>query len=222
MYKNCNVVMRSTNEKASNIVKILKDTISYTTTENISGGTYQHLYITSDEEVKEGDYTIYCSIWLCKILKHYGDQVLVVKVHDNTQTIVLISRHKKIIATTDTSLISINEQYFDVNKSRKSAILEQKTLPQPPQQFMQKYIEEYNKGNVITRVEIEYNPPYLNPEYNKESLKINSDSTINIKPIKDSWSREEVVELINKFNNIMSDDQQLTQFGLDKWLEENL
>ena len=47
---------------------------------------------------------------------------------------------KKIIATTDTSL----------------------GLPQPSQQFITKYIEEYNKGNVITDVLVEYEQDYTN------------------------------------------------------------
>ena len=45
---------------------------------------------------------------------------------------------EKIIATTDISLV---KEY---------------NLPQPSQQFIQKYIEEYNKGNIITDVLVEY------------------------------------------------------------------
>ena len=126
---------------------------------------------------------------------------------DNAFIYIVPKYHNKIIATTDTSL----------------------GLPQLPQQFIYDYIAEYNKGNVITEVTVEYKTeeyclpmPNIHVKQYREILKINSDSTINIKPIKNTWNREEVVELINKFNNIMSDDQQLTQFGLDKWLEENL
>ena len=42
-------------DKPSRLVKI-KDNLFYTTTENIPGGVYQHIYITSDEEIKEGDW----------------------------------------------------------------------------------------------------------------------------------------------------------------------
>ena len=227
MYKNCNVVMLPTNENASNIVKILKDTISYTTTENISGGTYQHLYITSDEEIKEGDYTIYCSIWLCKILKHYGDQVLVVKVHDNTQIIVLIPEHKKIIATTDKNLVTkYDERFEDVTINKNS--LNQK-LPQLPQQFIYDYIAEYNKGNVITEVMVEYNEKGIIQRGR------GGERTITIRKIKDSWSREEVVELLFKcqdevtypetyYEPCKGDDENRKEFkdDMEEWIEENL
>ena len=96
---------------------------------------------------------------------------------------------KKIIATTDTSL----------------------GLPQPSQQFIEKYIEEYNKGNIITDVLIEYelisNEEYfgntVNPDndvpYFDEKLKINpKDNTITIKKVKDSYTREEVEKLCKK------------------------
>lgn len=117
---------------------------------------------------------------------------------------------KKIIATTDTSL----------------------GLPQPSQQFIEKYIEEYNKDNIITEVEVEYEGIYGQPiingskTYKGFKLKVNLDNTINIKSVKDSWSRKEVIELLhksldanivfnNKFNEIFHEQ-------LDKWIETNL
>ena len=66
-------------------------------------------------------------------------------------------------------------------------------LPQPSQQFIQKYIEEYNRGNIITDVLVEYelisNEEYflntINPDddvpYFDENLKINpKDNSLNI------------------------------------------
>ena len=130
MYKKVNVVMLPTNEKASNIVKILKDTISYTTTENISGGTYQHLYITSDEEMKKGDYVyVACSevnvYEIRQITEYYNGQFLF---DDKSQ--IDMDYCKKIIATTDTSL----------------------GLPQPSKSFIQAYIKAYNESKPITNV----------------------------------------------------------------------
>ncbi len=104
----------------------------------------------------------------------------------------------KIIATTDISLTITN-----YNNGTWSY------LPQPSQQFIKQYIEEYNKGNVITKVEVEYWCGETNCNCatrqqdcfrakQNQVIKINPDNTINIKPIKDSWSREEVIELINK------------------------
>ena len=70
------------------------------------------------------------------------------------------------------------------------------------EQFTEKYIEEYNRGNVITDVLIEYelisNEEYfgstINPDddvpYFDEKLKINPKyNTITIKKVKDNYSR---------------------------------
>jgi len=110
----------------------------------------QNIYVTSDEKIKEGDYTIYFDIWLCKILKHYGDQVLILKLKDNTETTVLIPEHKKIIATNDTSLFYTEQGILNHSTA------EQDILPQPSQQFIEDFIKEYNNKNIITKVDIKY------------------------------------------------------------------
>jgi hypothetical protein len=83
-------------DKPSRLVKI-KDNLFYTTTENIPGGVYQHIYITSDEEIKEGD-------WYCSpngiVSKHNGTE----KLPDNWN---------KIILTTDQDLIKNGVQAID-------------------------------------------------------------------------------------------------------------
>ena len=102
--------------------------------------------------------------------------------------------YNKVIATTNTSLyihqketISLPERVF--------------YLPQPSQQFIQKYIEEYNKGNIITDVLVEYEYllddngviPYWN-------LKVNpKDNTITIKKVKDNYTKEELCQILEKF-----------------------
>ena len=84
-------------------------------------------------------------------------------------------------------------------------------LPQPSQQFIQKYIEEYNRGNIITDVLVEYelisNEEYflntINPDENvpyfDEDLKINPKyNTISIKKVKDSYTKEEVDRMLDE------------------------
>ena len=160
------------------------------------------LYITSDEEIKEGEYGLDIrdnKIFKCErvLSNHYEQGVLQFQK----------SYCKKIIAITDTSL----------------------GLPQLPQQFIEKYIEEYNKGNVITKVMVEYvqvpnsvfiqvlEAPYI-------QLKINSDNTINIKPIKNSWNREEHIANIKAFAKefVANTDTAYKQADIDKWIENNL
>ena len=190
----------------------------------------QHLYIISDDEIKEGDW--------CYDLK-------------NNCTLQAKSsyegmRIKKIIATTDESL------YFkDTNKNPKQymgsyiSMSLGENLPQPSQQFIQKYIEEYNKGNVITDVLVGYelvsNEEYflntINPDddvpYFDENLKINpKDNTITIKKVKDSYTREEHISNIKKFSLelgskihcFLKEDGTLSISiqDVNKWIEENL
>ena len=184
--------MLSTNEKANIVLLIEANQLIYNIDamrNGISKTSNQHLYITSNEKIKEGDYCIDAG-------ELFGS-------YERTDT--LIGPSYKIIATNDISL----------------------GLPQPSQQFIQKYIKEYNKGNVIANVLVEYeietNVLFKVYESDPIKLKVNpKDNTITIKKVKELWNREEFIELINKFNNIMSNDQQLTQFGLDKWIEENL
>lgn len=153
----------------------------------------QHLYIISDDEIKEGD-------------NFYNPHSGHLHIAGNHTDFKAIKENgcKKIIATTDTSLyihqketVSLPERVF--------------YLPQPSQQFIKKYIEEYNKGQQITECLVEYelisNEEYfgntINPDddvpYFDERLKINSkDNTITIKKVKDNYSREEVDRLLDE------------------------
>lgn len=114
---------------------------------------------------------------------------------------------KKIIATTDTSL----------------------GLPQPSQQFIEKYIEEYNKGNQIEEIFIEYIQELsidLDGQLIEEAyLKVNFDNTISIRS-KINWSVEEVEEILRKcafhfINNPPSNSENILQVS-NQWIKENL
>jgi hypothetical protein len=208
MKKLAQVVMLSTNEKAKigDIVMSKFDDIHILTKndgkEYAKTVTSQHLYILSDEEIEEEDWC-------------YGmDGIFQYKGKINLPDIEL---PKKIIATTDRSLkVFIHTTMaIDMDDCYES-------LPQPSQSFIEKFVEEYNKGNVITEVMVEYESigAYANPKYDSDyQLKINSDNTINISNSKESWSREEVVELLYKHTEYMLSGKKDT---LDKWIEENL
>ena len=175
-----------------------------------------HLYVLSNDEIKKGDY-IYCTITNAIEIAKYN--------HD-----YLIRDWKKVIATTDTSLyihqketISLPERVF--------------YLPQPSQQFIQKYIEEYNKGNIITDVLVEYE------DYDWDLLtsgnttihqrvKVNpKDNTITIKKVKDSWSREELTDILQVYRLDYEQYKRSCHYGpnqkeivdwSNKWIKENL
>ena len=83
-------------DKPSRLVKI-KDNLFYTTTENIPGGVYQHIYITSDEKAKEGDWGY---------IPFQGGNVKLVGKY-------FADDWKKIILTTDQDLIEDGVQAID-------------------------------------------------------------------------------------------------------------
>jgi hypothetical protein len=119
---------------------------------------------------------------------------------------------KKIIATNDESIVAKFGNDGEIYGKMKNG------LPQIPQSFIQQFIIEYNKGNIITKVMVEYRNIVPQSEFEKNPefygtgmfnkrlpaisvLKINPDNTINIQPIKTSWSIEEVTELVLKAYN---------------------
>ena len=226
-FKKTKVVMLSTNEpsKIGNLATYQKRSLAKVIKEGINpkDSTLQfwNLYIISDDEIKEGDWCI--------------DSNAIIFQHKNHFPISIGQR--KIIATTNPLLkIEIDGNRGDLLPDVSFDI----NLPQPSQQFIQKYIEEYNKGNVITDILVKYelisNEEYfgntVNPDndvpYFDEKLKINpKDNTITIKKVKDSYSREEVIEFGNKVkeyckNGCKPDSLHRVFFEWDKWIEENL
>ncbi len=184
------------------------------------GNNKQHLYFLSDEEIKESDWfysSVSDTINQCES-KYYAGKLIDPK-------------RLKIIATTDSSLNlhdnSINNKCFGIQLSGKCSHL----LPQPSVSFIEKYIEKYNKREQITEVIVEYESDYAEDDTECmgdeiEQLKVNpKDNTITIKPIKDSWNREEVIKFAEKFYNRFD-------FGFStkieynsedlKWIEQNL
>ena len=83
------------------------------------------------------------------------------------------------------------------------------------------------KGNSITNVKVEYEDYWIKAEYSLDVAYrpvINSNCTINIKPIKDSWSREEVESLIREWASftVTGRGQWWKPNDLDNWIKENL
>lgn len=221
-FKKCQVVMLPT-EKASSIhanpKKLVKWHMDIIPTNKDC--VNQHLYILSDEKPKISDWCIQKGVWLCKITCN----------RDLSQ-----SNLKKIIATTNKSL-TIDIIPSSGFKSGVGALSHKQTinLPQPSQSFIEKYVEEYNKGNIIIEVMVEYeamNTTIVNRTYNEFEPKINpKDNTITIRKVKDNWTREEVKNLCFKafLNHKLTSDKKWKQEDIDnalapfnKWIEENL
>lgn len=223
-YQQCQVVMLATDKaiKGSTLIKFERsgrlEKSGYSQEELDKGEGIklvyqpQHLYMLSDEKIKEGDY-IYTEIPLpgkpessvsrCTNIKTFNPE-----------------GWKKIIATTDESL----------------------GLPKPSDSFINKHIEEYNKGNQITNVLVEYENKWNGKEYVDEQdaygydkfklqLKVDSDNTVTIKKLKDSYSREEVLKILSDVMNLGMSHRQDQLEGhtvrsgnevLEEWIKQKL
>ena len=211
---------------------------------NILDSENQHLYFLSDEEIKEGDWFLSNLNEILKCTKREDkfvcyEKLTVPGVSKVAQpfSIHINLKPKKIIATTDKSLVNSNcciakEGLTKMNEGCRDR--NRCLIPQPSQSFIEKFVEEYNKGNVITEVLVEYET--ITKRYgscsigegvtmNVEQLKVSKDNTITIRKVKDSWNRDEVMKFGNwcrihdsKFPNQVWTIQQL----FDKWIQENL
>jgi hypothetical protein len=157
----------------------------------------QHLYITSNEEIKKSDW-------------YYNERRKTVEQGNfmiNTCELIFC---KKIIATTDTSL----------------------GLPQPSKSFIQAYIKAYNENKPITKVLVEMESAFNIPTiYDYKQIKVNSSNEITIKKIKDSYTREEVINKCLKMqyeypkfvkeSYYTPNTREIADWTND-WIEENL
>lgn len=211
--KKCKVVMLST-EKASQIVSN-GDQLEFCFKEGIPQESWmkpQHLYITNDEEIKEGDYWVN----LDKNQIFYGN---LYDLANNAPSC------KKIIATTDPELKVTYKSEYQIEGTTSW------NLPKPTEGFIKKFIEKYNKGEIITDILVEYidkgNEEWLGDDINGEpfwnekwELKLSFQNEITIHSVKQSWTREEVINLIRKYS---LDSQYGKGLGFtDKWIGENL
>lgn len=202
----------------------------------------QHLYGLSDEPIKEGDWVI--ADYITGFIPEEGGERYLVQVTEivlgnveHGQQLLFSNEGftheirfcKKIIWTTDSSLKI--EDTITKHIGRKIISVQGSTLlPQPKQEFIKHFIEQYNKGNVITNVFTEYEHKQCKTlaECNCKTitgdliLKINSDNTVNIKfPVEDGWDK-----IIKKFYykyQGLSNKQNLVKERklLIEWLKEN-
>lgn len=163
--------------------------------------TKQHLYFTTDDEIKEGDWYLLIDPAIDGSHNRYS-VYQATKGRLNNMKIMKSCTFKKIIVTTDKSL----------------------GLPQPSQAF----IEKYCKLGGIDEVMVEYEIIHADraPNGFEKILKTNSHNKITIHSIKNSWNREEVIELLYKSldANVTSNEKLRKVFilQLNKWIEENL
>ncbi len=165
-----------------------------------------NIFVTSDEQIKEGDWLI-----ATNIIKECGFRAIAKADKEQLQCIKEGISAEKIIATTDSSLIIAGTEKW----------IYPQHLSQPSPQFIQAYIEAYNAGNPIVDVMVEYEEVIGRYSKSKDDTyfipKIDKNNYITITKCKESWSREEVIHIIKRYNNQREDG-----LSLSKWIEDNI
>ena len=180
-YQECEVVMLATDKRSNLQLNVIHKTLfSDKEGAEIPSQPFQHLYIVSNEEIKKGDWYV--------IVQDSKKGYQVATKPASIEEVSLQNKFncKKIVASTDKSL----------------------SLPQPSQAFIEKYIEEYNKGNVITNVLVEYEfnqhkfmATLCTTKEKEYNLKVDSNNTITIKRLEpELYTRE---QLENHIRNAM-------------------
>lgn len=130
----------------------------------IEGVKKQHLYIISDEEIKEGDWVTDDIIKPFQLTRSHIELLEGTEEKDTC---------KKVIATTDKSIV------YPVNSFP--------WMPEVPESFIQAYVKAYNEGNPIIEVELEIEEHYEHEEISYEGdsqsvkyteIKTNPDNTV--------------------------------------------
>ena len=207
MDKKIKVVMLPTDEKANGENIIVKQYSELGLAFGYNITNVHNLYFLSDEEIKEGDLFIYLKDKVIhkahfnstKAFSHCKDGDYIIAYENNLC--------KKVIASTDKSL----------------------ELPQPSEEFLESYVKAYNEGKQITEVMVEYHEGYWKDLDSKEDdwiesyPMVNSDNTISIRKIKDSWNRDELISNLYSLANYIGKDQCMSFMDyVDKWIKENL
>jgi len=151
---------------------------------------HQHLYITSDEEIKKGDW-YYSSNGIIEATKEDQD------IYHHTIKSGFPSSWEKIIATTDSNL------KIETSIGNQGSVM-YNPLPQPSQSFIEAYVKAYNEGEIITEVLVEYEEIQTRPYFGEKDdidecfgliLKITKDNTITIHPVNKTYTIE--MKLLN-------------------------
>ena len=183
---------------------------------NLSIRTNQHIYISSDEGIKEGE----------PYIENYK------YVSDGSVKPVADRYNRKIIAATDTSL-KIKTSVTAFSGERIRVFHGTELLAQPSQQFIERFCAAYNKKEPITDVMIEYENKFIGKEYVDDQdafgydifeqvLKVNpKDNTITIKKLKNNWDRNEMVATLNLYREYVWKNG-ATQMDLNEWIKQNL
>jgi len=182
----------------------------------------QHLYFTSDEEVKEGDNVLVSNKFIVKaeyVTSHIfpNDKGLGYTSDKGGRGVKFVKEDRKVVATTDKSLETC--QCNKIGYHKMSCKLRYQ-IPQINPQFTEVYVKAKGK---IDKVDLEYELRTISVGDEEDyadnlTIKTREDNTVIVHQIKEKvYTRDQVEALIHKATLIDND-----KFDFFKWIEENL
>lgn len=237
-YQEAEVQMLATNDK-SNIIDVFGELKYF----KVPDGTYEsenkHLYILSDDEIKEGDWVI-ANYFDEKYYVVQANNILLGNVEHGEALLFSaggftheIGFCKKIIATTDINLLYTRERTargkFDnltFEKGWNKANFKPTYLARLSDSFIKKFIKEYNQGNQITKVLVEYDKDWkqitgYNTVHQLDNiLKVDSNNQITIKKVEPELYTREQVEMLIRY--AMQSKGYTPEYEFRKFIKENL
>ena len=176
---------------------------------------YMHLYVLSDDKIREGDWIF----WNNKIVKAIDTSYY---------------SSKKIIATNNINLLYSKET--DTLPSLPNQ------LPKLSDNFIDFYVKEFNNSNIIEKVLVEYYTDLDKDDLgmwiggtSKDYLLLNNNNEINIELIKKDYNftKDELITFMKRFKEdceLFSDTPFKKKYGStltlhemeEKWFQENL
>ncbi len=194
------VIMLPTNDYTNVVLDSNNKSLFYTNSKKYNF-KYQHLYITTDDEIKEGDWCI----------NPKGRPEIFGFDFRAVYTTEEIFKCRKIIATTNKSLM-VELEYAKNGKT----IIGGKELPQPPKKFIEKYCKTNDINEILVEYKENYDIKYFTPKGSfiecakridyPDTLKINSNNEIIINLTKNSWEKKEIDELCFLYECIIKKD----------------
>jgi hypothetical protein len=161
-------------------------------------GQYFHLYSTSDEDKKEGDWVRHTNNDIGRVTKLLTNNEYEMRLFNGALSAGMrLVNARKIGATTNPILTHQDDEYTTY-----------KNLPKIPDSFVQAYIKAYNEGKPITQVLLEYEEEteYHNHEpfrrygrhkNGKTALKLNPDGSV-IWSLKEEDKLTQALEIIKE------------------------
>lgn len=176
----------------------------------------QHLYLVSDEEIKEGDWYYVKNIRVNEVRKALVDK----PIYSN-------GMFKKVIATTDTSLKTCQCKKVDYHKMSCKIKYQ---LPQIPQSFIEEFVKANGK---IDKVMVHYNAVQAmcqhGDTYVQKSIKLTDNNEVIIIPpvtSEKTYTREEVAKLLWDIRNFYHETRdypfRMVRAPFKIWIDENL